>query len=117
MGCLRLFKLIIPQEDVAQENHQKIETEKQIVQKAKSEFDKHQKVLEEAYSKYSSVRNKIDQLSEEIEPLKVNKKKFQKLYIFLLLQSNFFSFHMFFISTFANLKIVECVKYSDLHIS
>lgn len=64
---------ILPQEEVAQENQQKVELEKQAVQEAKAELDKQRKSSEEADSKYSSVRDKIDQLVEEIEPLKVNK--------------------------------------------
>lgn len=68
------------QEEVAQENQQKMEAEKQSVEAAKAELDKHQKMAEEADAKYSSVRDQIDQLSEEMEQLKVkNKKKFQKL--------------------------------------
>lgn len=59
------------QEEVAQENQQKIEAEKQAVQEAEAELDKQRKTSDEADSKYSSVRDKIDQLLEEIEPLKV----------------------------------------------
>lgn len=59
------------QEEVAQENQQKIEAEKQSVQEAKAELDKQQKMAEDSDSKYSSVRDRIDQLLEEIEPLKV----------------------------------------------
>lgn len=59
------------QEEVAQENQQKIEAEKQSVQEAKVELDKQRKMAEDSDSKYSSVRDRIDQLLEEIEPLKV----------------------------------------------
>lgn len=59
------------QEEVAQENQQKIEAEKQSVQDAKAELDKQRKMAEDSDSKYSSVRDRIDQLLEEIEPLKV----------------------------------------------
>lgn len=59
------------QEEVAQENQQKIEAEKQSVQEAKAELDKQRKMAEDSDSKYSSVRDRIDQLLEEIEPLKV----------------------------------------------
>lgn len=59
------------QEEVAQENQQKIEVEKQTVQEAKTELDKHRKMAEDADSKYASVRERIDQLSEEMESLKV----------------------------------------------
>ncbi|CAG5866728.1 unnamed protein product [Menidia menidia] len=57
-------------EEVAQENQQKIETEKQGVQEAKTELNKRQKKAEESDSNYSSVRDKIDQLSEGMESLK-----------------------------------------------
>lgn len=59
------------QEEVAQENQQKIEAEKQSVQEAKAELDKQREMAEDSDSKYSSVRDRIDQLLEEIEPLKV----------------------------------------------
>lgn len=59
------------QEEVAQENQQKIEAEKQSVQEAKVELDKQRKMAEDSDSKYSSVRDRIDQLLEEMEPLKV----------------------------------------------
>lgn len=59
------------QEEVAQENQQKIEAEKQSVQEAKAELDKQRKMAEDSDSKYSSVRDRIDQLLEEIEPFKV----------------------------------------------
>lgn len=59
------------QEEVAQENQLKIEAEKQSVQEAKAELDKQRKMAEDSDSKYSSVRDRIDQLLEEIEPLKV----------------------------------------------
>lgn len=59
------------QEEVAQENQLKIEAEKQSVQEAKVELDKQRKMAEDSDSKYSSVRDRIDQLLEEIEPLKV----------------------------------------------
>ena len=59
------------QEEVAQENQQKIEAEKKAVHEAKTELDKHQKTAEDIESKYSSVRERIDQLSEDSEPLKV----------------------------------------------
>lgn len=59
------------QEEVAQENQQKIEAEKQSVQEAKVELDEQRKMAEDSDSKYSSVRDRIDQLLEEIEPLKV----------------------------------------------
>ncbi|XP_053192059.1 structural maintenance of chromosomes protein 6 [Scomber japonicus] len=57
-------------EEVAAENQQKIEAEKQSVHEAKTEFDKHRKMSEDTDSKYSSVRERIGQLSEDMEPLK-----------------------------------------------
>lgn len=62
------------QEEVAEENQQKIETEKQTVHEAKRELDKHRKKAEDIDTKYSSVRERIDQLSEEMEPLKVQQR-------------------------------------------
>lgn len=59
------------QEEVAQENQQKIKEETQTVHKAKKKLDKHQKMAEDTECKYSSVRERIDQLSEEMELLKV----------------------------------------------
>lgn len=59
------------QEEVAQENRQKIEAEKQTVYEAKTELDKHRETAEEAESKYASVRELIDQLDQDMEPLKV----------------------------------------------
>ncbi|XP_043997776.1 structural maintenance of chromosomes protein 6 [Gambusia affinis] len=64
-------------EEVAQENQEKIEAEKQAVQEAKAELDKQRKTSEEADSKYSSVSDKIDQLLEEIEPLKDEQLKLE----------------------------------------
>lgn len=61
------------QEEVAQENQQKIEAEKQTVHEAKTELDKHRKSAEDIESKYSSFRERIDQLSEDTEPLKVQR--------------------------------------------
>ncbi|XP_032356707.1 structural maintenance of chromosomes protein 6 isoform X1 [Etheostoma spectabile] len=56
-------------EEVAQENRQKIEAEKQTVHEAKTELDNHQKTAEDIESKYASVRVRLDQLSEDTEPL------------------------------------------------
>ncbi|KAM7403488.1 hypothetical protein PAMA_004105 [Pampus argenteus] len=64
-------------EEVAQENQQKIEAEKQIVNEAKTEYDKQQKMSEDTDSRYSSVRERIDQLSEDIEPLKDEQLKLE----------------------------------------
>uniref|UniRef100_A0A3Q2DB56 Structural maintenance of chromosomes protein 6 n=1 Tax=Cyprinodon variegatus TaxID=28743 RepID=A0A3Q2DB56_CYPVA len=91
---------ILPQEEVAQENQQKVELEKQAVQEAKAELDKQRKSSEEADSKYSSVRDKIDQLVEEIEPLKVNKNV------------NAFPYNFCFAVQDEQLKLeTECVKH------
>lgn len=59
------------QEEVAQENQQKIEAEEQTVHEAKMELDKHWQKAEDMESKYSSAREQIDQLPEDMEPLKV----------------------------------------------
>ena len=59
------------QEELAQEDQQKIEVEKHRVQEAKVELDKHQEIAKSLESKYPSVREKIDQLPEDTEPLKV----------------------------------------------
>lgn len=64
------FKYFL-QEEVAQENRQKIEAEKRTVHEAKMDFDKHRKKAEDMESKHSSVREQIDQLPEDMEPLKV----------------------------------------------
>uniref|UniRef100_A0AAQ5XFB7 Structural maintenance of chromosomes protein 6 n=1 Tax=Amphiprion ocellaris TaxID=80972 RepID=A0AAQ5XFB7_AMPOC len=63
-------------EEVAQENQEKMEAEKRTVQEAKMELDKHRKQAEDADSQYSSLRDRIDQLSEEMEPLKVQGYKY-----------------------------------------
>lgn len=65
-----VFKYFL-QEEVAQENQQKIEGEKQTVHKEKIELDKHRKIAEDIESEYSSVKERIDQLPEDMEPLKV----------------------------------------------
>lgn len=57
---------------MALENQQKIEAEKQTVSKAKAELDKHKKMLDTIESKYSAERERMDQLSDEMEPLKVS---------------------------------------------
>ncbi|XP_063356281.1 structural maintenance of chromosomes protein 6 isoform X2 [Pelmatolapia mariae] len=64
-------------EEVAQEIQQKIEAEKQSVQEAKVELDEQRKMAEDSDSKYSSVRDRIDQLLEEIEPLKDEQLKLE----------------------------------------
>lgn len=56
---------------MAKENQQKIEAEKQTVQEAKMELDEHQKKVEDMETKNSSVREQLDQLPEDMEPLKV----------------------------------------------
>lgn len=59
------------QEEVAQEYRQKIEAEKQAVHEAKAELDKHQKMAEDVESGYASVRERVDQLPDHMEPLRV----------------------------------------------
>ncbi|XP_070776226.1 structural maintenance of chromosomes protein 6 [Enoplosus armatus] len=64
-------------EDVAQENRQKIEAEKQTVHEEKKALDKHRKIAEDIESKYSSVRERIVQLPEDMEPLKDEQLKLE----------------------------------------
>ncbi|XP_026156768.1 structural maintenance of chromosomes protein 6 isoform X2 [Mastacembelus armatus] len=64
-------------EEVAQENQLKIEAEKQTVHEAQTELDKYQKMAEDIGCKYSSVRERIDQLSEEMEPLRDEQLKLE----------------------------------------
>nr|XP_020463607.1 structural maintenance of chromosomes protein 6-like isoform X2 [Monopterus albus] len=64
-------------EEAVQENQQKIKAEKQTVHEAKTELDKHQKMVEDIDCKYSSVRERADQLSEEMEPLKDEQLKLE----------------------------------------
>ncbi|XP_045918494.1 structural maintenance of chromosomes protein 6 [Micropterus dolomieu] len=64
-------------EEVAQENQQKIEGEKQTVHKEKIELDEHRKIAEDIESKYSSVKERIDQLPEDMEPLKDEQLKLE----------------------------------------
>ncbi|XP_029900148.1 structural maintenance of chromosomes protein 6 [Myripristis murdjan] len=64
-------------EEVFKENQQKIEMERQAVNEAKIELDKHRKTAEDIDSSYSCVREKIDQLSEEMEPLKDEQVKLE----------------------------------------
>ncbi|XP_044022081.1 structural maintenance of chromosomes protein 6 isoform X2 [Siniperca chuatsi] len=64
-------------EEVAQENQQKMEAEKQTVHEEKTELDKQRKIAEDIESKYSSVRERIDQLPEDIEPLKDEQMKLE----------------------------------------
>lgn len=59
------------QEEVAQENLQKIEAEKQTVQEAKMELDKLWKKVEDMETKHISVGEQLDQLPDDMEPLKV----------------------------------------------
>ncbi|KAM4595864.1 structural maintenance of chromosomes protein 6 isoform 2-T4 [Polymixia lowei] len=63
--------------EVAQENQQKIESEKQTVCEAKKELDERRKTAEDVDSKYSRVRERIDQLSEDMEPLKEEQVKLE----------------------------------------
>lgn len=63
------------QEEVAQENNQKMESEKQTVHEAKEVLDKHAKAVMDIDKQYSDVRARLDQLAEEMDPLKVRMSK------------------------------------------
>lgn len=59
------------QEDIAQESQKEIESEKQRVHEAKMELDTHRKRPKDVESKSLCVKERIYELSEEMEPLKV----------------------------------------------
>uniref|UniRef100_A0A673L885 Structural maintenance of chromosomes protein 6 n=1 Tax=Sinocyclocheilus rhinocerous TaxID=307959 RepID=A0A673L885_9TELE len=59
------------QEEEAQENEQKIESERKNVKEAQDELKKHERVLMNINQKYKDVKNKMEQLSDETEQLKV----------------------------------------------
>lgn len=65
---------------MARENRQRIEAEKRTVHEAKMELDKHRKKVEDMETKYSSVREQLGQLPEDMEPLKVEFCCFQKYF-------------------------------------
>lgn len=69
--CTSNVLTFVLQEEVAQENRQKMEVENQTVHEAKKELNKHRRAAEEVESKYSAVRERIDHLYEETEVLKV----------------------------------------------
>lgn len=50
-----------------------MEAERQRVHEAKAELDEQRKMSEDVDGKLSSVSERLDQLSEEAEPLKVQK--------------------------------------------
>ena len=56
---------------MAQENQQRIDGEKKTVEEAKEELDEHKRTAKEVDCQYVDVRNRIEQLAEETEPLKV----------------------------------------------
>uniref|UniRef100_A0A6Q2Y784 Structural maintenance of chromosomes protein 6 n=1 Tax=Esox lucius TaxID=8010 RepID=A0A6Q2Y784_ESOLU len=60
-------------QEVAQENQQRIDCEKKTMEEAKKELEEHQKRTGDVEGQYKDVRNRIEQLAEEMEPLKVNR--------------------------------------------
>lgn len=56
---------------MAQENQQRIDSEKETVEEAKEELEEHKRTTKEVDCQYVDVRNRIEQLAEETEPLKV----------------------------------------------
>ncbi len=59
------------QEEDAQENEQKIESERTNVKEAQDELKKHETMLMNINQKYADVKNKMEQLSDETDQLKV----------------------------------------------
>uniref|UniRef100_A0A8C1S198 Structural maintenance of chromosomes protein 6 n=1 Tax=Cyprinus carpio TaxID=7962 RepID=A0A8C1S198_CYPCA len=68
------------QEEEAQENEQKIESERKNVKEAQDELKKHETVLKNINQKYNDVRNKMEQLSDETEQLKVRDSAGRSVY-------------------------------------
>ncbi len=62
------------QEEDAQENEQKIESERKNVKEAQDELKKHERVLMNINQKYIDVKNKMEQLSDETDQLKVRER-------------------------------------------
>ncbi|KAJ7990795.1 hypothetical protein DPEC_G00290620 [Dallia pectoralis] len=62
-------------EEVAQENQQRIDCEKKTVEEAKEELEKHRRRTGDVEGQYVDVRNRIEQLAEEMEPLKEDQGK------------------------------------------
>ncbi|XP_020357157.2 structural maintenance of chromosomes protein 6 [Oncorhynchus kisutch] len=62
-------------EEVAQENQQRIDGEKKTVEEAKEELEEHKRTAKEVDCQYVDVRNRIEQLAEETEPLKEEQGK------------------------------------------
>ncbi len=60
------------QEEDAQENEQKIESERTNVKEAQDELKKHETILMNINQKYADVKNKMEQLSDETDQLKVS---------------------------------------------
>lgn len=60
------------QEEEAQEIEQKIDLERRNVEETKSELDKQDKVLFDINRKFQDNRNKMEQLSDDSEQLKVS---------------------------------------------
>lgn len=68
------------QEEDAQENEQKIESERKNVKEAQDELKKHERVLMNINQKYTDVKNKMEQLSDETDQLKVRESAGHSVY-------------------------------------
>ncbi len=68
------------QEEDAQENEQKIESERTNVKEAQDELKKHETVLMNINQKYADVKNKMEQLSDETDQLKVSERAGRSVY-------------------------------------
>uniref|UniRef100_A0A8C1LL59 Structural maintenance of chromosomes protein 6 n=1 Tax=Cyprinus carpio TaxID=7962 RepID=A0A8C1LL59_CYPCA len=77
---IRQVRLSNVQEEEAQENEQKIESERKNVKEAQDELKKHETVLKNINQKYNDVKNKMEQLSDETEQLKVRDSAGRSVY-------------------------------------
>lgn len=66
------------QEEEAQENEQKMESQRGNVTEAQTELKKHERLLMNINQQYKGVKNKMEHLSDEIEQLKV--REFRHIY-------------------------------------
>ncbi|XP_056623223.1 structural maintenance of chromosomes protein 6 isoform X2 [Triplophysa dalaica] len=62
-------------EEEAQENEQKMESQRGNVTEAQTEFEKHERLLMNINQQYKGVKNKMEHLSDEIEQLKEEQVK------------------------------------------
>lgn len=67
-------------EEVIQECQQKIESEKRTVQESKKELELQEQKATEIDLKYSEVREKMEQLEDDMEPLKEEQAKVEMVY-------------------------------------